>query len=133
VPTRRFADRRGYSSSSITIISEPDPTEVIPTMKPPVRPMRTVAVRFITTGSSSGGGTIAPSRMRAKVRALSNALTTIETAATMSAQPSNVLTSFATSAPLPRSLSTNTPTKAAGTEPTTSQRASDQFMVPRRK
>ena len=41
-----FAVSVGYSSRSITIISEPEPTEVMPTMKPPARPTITVATRF---------------------------------------------------------------------------------------
>ena len=48
-----LADSRGYSSKSMTIISEPDPTEVIPTMKPPAKPIKTVAVRFVCNGGAS--------------------------------------------------------------------------------
>jgi len=43
VPTSWFAPSAGYRNNNRTIISEPDPTEVIPTMTPPTMPMATVA------------------------------------------------------------------------------------------
>src|SRR5947209_8570869 len=42
VPTKLRAEREGYTNISITIMSEPDPTDVSPTTRPPTTPMRTV-------------------------------------------------------------------------------------------
>ena len=42
VPTSWLAPSIGYRNSSSTIISEPEPTEVMPTMTPPTMPMITV-------------------------------------------------------------------------------------------
>ena len=42
VPTNCPAASLGYRNRSSTIISEPEPTEVIPTIRPPTTPMTTV-------------------------------------------------------------------------------------------
>ena len=70
------------------MISEPDPTEVIPTIVPPTTPMATVGIRFSRNGRTSG---IRPETMSASRRlAWSNWIrlfTMIEAAATMRATP----------------------------------------------
>jgi len=43
VPTSCPADSTGYRNIIITIISEPEPTEVMPTMMPPMAPMAMVS------------------------------------------------------------------------------------------
>src|SRR5436190_10359678 len=107
-------------------------------MNPPARPMRTVAVRFtgiwpVVSGAPVESGASGALGDRTIARALRSARATIDTAATISAQPSKVLMRDEISSPLPNSLSTNTPAKAAGTDPTTSHLASGQCTVPRRK
>ena len=42
VPTRPDAAIAGYKNSSRTIISDPDPTDVSPTIRPPATPTSTV-------------------------------------------------------------------------------------------
>src|SRR2546429_497925 len=50
VPTSDFDDSRGYKSISRTIISDPEPTDVIPTIRPPTAPTATLAIGFVPGG-----------------------------------------------------------------------------------
>ena len=65
------------------MISEPEPTDVMPTMRPPAMPIRTVAVRFVLIGGV--GETLRRAPGGAAVR---SAWTNIDVAATSRAQPS---------------------------------------------
>ena len=53
VPTSWLAPSTGYKKSRSTIIKEPEPTEVIPTTKPPIAPMATVGSGRTTTSRMS--------------------------------------------------------------------------------
>jgi hypothetical protein len=81
VPTSRPALSDGYRNSSKTIISDPEPTDVIPTMTPPIMPIATV---------SSGRGVMSPSWARrcCPLRQSSTYRSTIAPAPTSSATPS---------------------------------------------
>ena len=54
VPTISFDESNGYISINMTMISEPEPTDVIPTMRPPIAPTTSVG-----TGRTSAGSIIA--------------------------------------------------------------------------
>src|SRR6266511_4309109 len=55
VPTRSLARRVGYSVRSTTMISEPEPTEVRPTTRPPTAPSSAVGSGRTRTGPGSPG------------------------------------------------------------------------------
>ena len=123
VPTRSFARSRGYSASSTTMISEPEPTEVSPTTRPPAAPTRTVGTGLTLIGRAG------PSSRR---RRAVHDLTSRPVAAINRATPSMICITCWTVWSSPSSRSSNTPRKALGTLPTHSQRTSGQFTVPRR-
>ena len=133
VPTSWRVDSIGYRRSRATMITEPEPTEVMPTIKPPTIPMATVGTGFSRKGSASGiwPATIIASRCRAW-RSWMMLFTTIDVAATIKATPRASFNRSCTTAPVPNLFRMSTPTNADGIEPTQSQRTSVQLTVPRR-
>jgi hypothetical protein len=81
VPTSWLAPIIGYRNSSITIISEPEPTDVIPTTIPPIIPTTTVG-----TGRATTSCTLIV--RRSPLRRSSTNRSTIAAAPTSSATPS---------------------------------------------
>ena len=115
------------------MIREPDPTEVMPTMRPPSAPTSTVARgRAMTWGrpdcSEDRGVPLA--RRRARSASWTYAFTINDPAATNRAMPRPTFTTCWTDSSLPNHRRTNTPAKAAGTEPTTSHLTSSQVHGP---
>src|SRR5215217_6259905 len=127
VPTNSEERSIGYSSSS-TIIREPEPTDVIPTTSPPTTPITTVG-----SGRSWNALLIALAVPSAALRACSRPLAAIEEAASSNATPRTCLMRPWTTAPSPNWRNTSTPAKAAGTDPTMSQRTRPKLTVPRRR
>ena len=95
---------------SRTISSEPDPTDVIPTMKPPNTPMAMVRKGFMAIGTSLAPG--GPLR-----RLASTVFTIIAVAATSSVTPRIVRIAPLTLAECPRWLMSAAPANADGIEP----------------
>ncbi len=117
----------------MTIINEPEPTEVMPTTSPPTTPISTVGSGRTRSGRLGAGPPLAiPSALRV-ARTCSKPLAAIEEAARSSATPRTCLMRACTTAPSPRARSTSTPAKAAGTDPTISQRTRAKLTVPRRR
>lgn len=112
------------------MISDPDPTEVIPTTSPPSRPTSAVGSgRTLICGvpsCASGASSVA-------LRRLIHALRTSPEAATSSATPSAFWTTSCTSAPCPSARATSTPANADGTDPTHSHPTRRRLTVPRRR
>ena len=102
------------------MISEPEPTEVMPTMRPPMAPIATV----LALCTWIGRWTPSPGRAARAGARSSSALKTIMATATSRATPSEILTVSCTVLPLPTARKSSTPQKADGTEPMTSQRTS---------
>jgi hypothetical protein len=78
----------GYESSKETMMSEPDPTDVIPTTSPPRAPITKVGARFRRNGFATGAF---PEARSASVRRAwiiwIKLFTKIDAAATTSAMP----------------------------------------------
>jgi hypothetical protein len=74
-----------------------------------------------------------PAIPSAALRVWSRALAAIEEAASSNATPRACVMRAWTTAPSPRCLSTSTPAKAAGTDPTVSQRTRAKLTLPRRR
>src|SRR5215217_7045657 len=127
VPTNSEERSIGYSTSSSTIIREPEPTDVIPTTRPPTTPITTVG------SGRSWNALTALGVPSAALRACSRALAAIEEAASSNATPRTCLMRPWTTAPSPNWRNTSTPAKAAGTDPTMSQRTRAKLTVPRRR
>ena len=105
------------------MISEPEPTEVNPTIRPPAAPSRAVGSGRTVIGRASP----VPSR-----RPAAQALSSRPPAASSSATPSAILIACCTEASSPSSRSSSTPRNADGMLPTHSQPTSRQLTVPRR-
>src|SRR5581483_4006654 len=116
------------------MMSDPDPTEVIPTTRPPSAPTAIVAPGRTTSGPRSPAGASAPPpRARLRCRRVKKARTTMVLTARSSAPPRAILTWFWTASPSPKERMTRTPAKAAGTEPAASQPTRLRLTVPCRR
>ncbi len=86
VPTISFDESFGYRIIRATMISDPDPTEVMPTISPPSAPITRVA-----TGRTSAGSIMSVTGASLR-RACRTSLARIAPAATMRTQPRIVFT-----------------------------------------
>ncbi len=86
VPTISFEERRGYMIISVTMISDPDPTDVMPTIRPPSAPTAKVG-----SGRTSAGSIISVTGASLR-RACRRSLARIAPAATIRTQPSTCFT-----------------------------------------
>src|SRR5829696_4795973 len=102
VPTNSEERSIGYSTSSSTIIREPEPTDVIPTTSPPTTPITTVG------SGRSWNALTALGVPSAALRACSRALAAIEEAASNNATPRTCLMRPWTTAPAPNWRNTST-------------------------
>ena len=106
----------------------------MPTTSPPTTPMTTVGSRRSRNGLAATDSLPASSSAALRVlRVCSRALAMTEEAASSNATPRACLMRSWTMAPSPSWRSTSTPTNAAGTEPTMSQRTRPKLTVPRRR
>ncbi len=124
VPTRWFALSRGCASISITMMREPEPTEVMPTTVPPTSPIARVASGRTVTSPASAG---AAARRRS-----SHMRTSMPTTASSSATPMTYFTRRCNASPSPSIRSRKTPPNAAGTAVGSSRRTMSQRTVPAR-
>ncbi len=113
-------------NSSSTIISEPDPTEVRPTISPPVMPMATVGSGRRAT-SATWPVRACPDRRSSTARA------TMAIAPASSAAPSAISTLRCAEAPSPISCSSQEPRNAIGTEPSVIHPTIRRLTVPLRR
>ena len=81
----------GYRKMRATMINDPEPTEVIPTMSPPTSPMATVGIGFSRKGAGSPERPASTSAWCRRSRRICSApFTTMEPAAKSSTTPSKV-------------------------------------------
>ena len=66
VPTSSLVDSIGYSSIRATMISDPDPTEDIPTNRPPATPTSTVTTGRTRNGLDAGSSSLTPAAILAR-------------------------------------------------------------------
>ncbi len=121
VPTICDIGSAGYSSSNMMMISEPEPTEVSPTTRPPRIPMTSVGSGRTTTGVTS---LCRRFRIGRTIRPVMTA---------RSAIPSAVLTCDCSAGPASMRLRSMTPRNADGIDPAISQATSRRFTVPWRQ
>ena len=106
------------------MISEPEPTDVMPTMSPPMTPIATVGIGLTFTGVVGSTATV-PRRL------VINVLMIIVTAASSNAMPRASLIVSWRSLPPPIDCRIRTPANADGTEPMHSHSTRRLSTVPR--
>src|SRR5512144_1811258 len=121
------------------MISDPEPTDVIPTISPPTTPMSTVGTARTWSDVSAFRRTSAASSRRpsaysrATSRICRKALAAIDTVARSSATPRATRTVSCTPSPAPSARTANTPAKAEGTDPRTRNRTRRRLTEPCRR
>src|SRR5699024_6123989 len=127
VPTSLAAARVGYMISIATMISDPEPTEVIPTNRPPTAPTISVG-----TGRMTGLFVVGPgcAPLRGSPRYIRNAYVS---AATTSVTPIATFRNWSWASVVPTAPIMKAPMNAVGTEPAINSPASFILGDPRRQ
>jgi hypothetical protein len=111
--------------TSEIMITDPDPTLVMPTRRPPSAP-----TAMVTSGRIFGSGSAATPPRRERCRLMTSRSAYVD-AANSSAKPMHILSSVSSSSAEPAiRWITQGPSRANGTEPTISHLASVQFGCP---